>query len=132
VNFSEAPEFQKNNQRLTALLREKSSAAINQAPRFEGDENVVGAGSDYDRFLGTFFPFFRAFESPIAIACFRLLTFPPLPPRPLFAVPRLYRCISLLTSRPAPREYLRFLFAIAFSPVSSTTRNGNHLQPRSV
>jgi hypothetical protein len=43
----------------------------------------------HDFFLGTFSPFFRAFESPIAIACFRLLTLPPFPPRPLFAVPRL-------------------------------------------
>ena len=31
--------------------------------------------------LGTFFPCFRASERPIAIACFRLLTAPPLPPR---------------------------------------------------
>src|ERR1700733_14091339 len=38
----------------------------------------------HDFFLGTFLPFFRAFESPIAIACFRLLTLPPFPPRPLF------------------------------------------------
>jgi hypothetical protein len=29
------------------------------------------------RFLGTFAPFFRASESPIAIACFRLFTLPP-------------------------------------------------------
>jgi len=43
----------------------------------------------HDFFLGTFLPFFRAFESPIAIAWFRLLTLPPFPPRPLFAVPRL-------------------------------------------
>jgi hypothetical protein len=40
-------------------------------------------------FRGTFFPFLRALESPIAIACFLLLTRPPLPPRPLLAVPRL-------------------------------------------
>ena len=36
-------------------------------------------------FRGTLAPFFRAFDSPIAIACFRLLAFPPLP---LFCVPR--------------------------------------------
>jgi hypothetical protein len=38
------------------------------------------------RFFGTFLPFLRAFESAIAIACFRFLTRPPLP---LFALPRL-------------------------------------------
>ena len=65
------------------------------------------------RFFGTFFPF----ERPMAITCLRLLTFPPLPPRPLFAVPFLKRRISLLTSLPELREYLRFLaafFAVAF------------------
>jgi hypothetical protein len=46
----------------------------------------------------------------MAIACLRLLTLPPFPPRPLLAVPRLYRCISLLTSLLALREYLRFFF----------------------
>jgi hypothetical protein len=44
------------------------------------------------------------------MACFRLFTLPPFPPRPLFAVPRLYRRISLSTSRLALGEYLRFLF----------------------
>jgi|SRR6266853_3712213 hypothetical protein len=38
---------------------------------------------------GTFFPFLRAFERPMAIACSRLLTGPPRPPGPLSAVPRL-------------------------------------------
>jgi hypothetical protein len=36
--------------------------------------------------LGTFLPFLRAFDRPIAMACLRLLTFPLLPLR---AVPRL-------------------------------------------
>jgi hypothetical protein len=41
----------------------------------------------YDAFFfGTFLPFLRALDRPIAIACFRLLTRPPLP---LFALPRL-------------------------------------------
>jgi hypothetical protein len=44
----------------------------------------------YEAFLrGTFLPSLRAFERPMAIACSRLLTLPPLPPGPLFAVPRL-------------------------------------------
>src|SRR6478672_7537611 len=44
---------------------------------------------DYLFFLGTFLPFLRALERPMAMACLRLLTLPPLPPGPLFAVPRL-------------------------------------------
>ena len=40
------------------------------------------------RFAGTFLPFLRALDSPIATACLRLFTLPPLPPRPLLAVPR--------------------------------------------
>src|SRR5262245_18978427 len=62
----------------------------------------------HDFFFGTFFPFLRALDRPMAIACLRLFTFPPFPPRPLLAVPRLYRRISLSTSRPALREYRRF------------------------
>jgi hypothetical protein len=70
----------------------------------------------YDaRFFGTFLPFLRAFDRPMAMACFRFFTLPPLPPRPLLAVPRLYLCISLLTSLPALLEYLRRLWAMLFS-----------------
>jgi len=50
---------------------------------------MVPVGSEilYEAFFfGTFFPFLRALERAIAIACFRLLTRPPLP---LFALPRL-------------------------------------------
>src|SRR4051812_42211684 len=61
-------------------------------------------------FLGTFFPFLRALERPMAMACLRLFTLPPFPPLPLFAFPRLARCISRFTSVPAPREYFRFRF----------------------
>ncbi len=42
---------------------------------------------ELDRFFGTFLPFLRASDSPMAIACLRLLTLPPLPPRPLLSVP---------------------------------------------
>src|SRR5882672_6874065 len=62
-------------------------------------------------FFGTFFPSFRASESPIAIACLRLLTF--LPERPLFKVPALRFFIARLTLAAAPLEYFR---AIGFSP----------------
>jgi hypothetical protein len=59
------------------------------------------------RFRGTFAPFFRASESPIAIACLRLFTFPPLPPRPLLSVPFLRRRIALSTRLLAALPYFR-------------------------
>jgi len=77
----------------------------------------VPGGIQADLFLGTFLPCLRAFDKPMAIACLRLLTLPAFPPRPLRAVPRLYRRISDSTSRLAPREYFRFRFAIAFSKI---------------
>src|SRR5258706_10584211 len=46
---------------------------------------------------GTFAPFLRASESPIAIACFRLVTLPPLPLLPLLSVPFFLRRIALST-----------------------------------
>src|SRR6516225_4362057 len=69
------------------------------------------AGAQDSRLRGTFLPFLRALESAIAIACLRLFTFPPLPPLPLLAFPRLSRCISRRNSSPEPFEYflLRFL-----------------------
>jgi hypothetical protein len=60
-----------------------------------------------ERFRGTFAPERRACESPMAIACFLLLTF--LPERPLFSVPRLRSCIARLTLLWAFRPYLRRL-----------------------
>jgi hypothetical protein len=58
-----------------------------------------------DFFAGTFFPFWRASERPIAIACLRLVTFLPL--RPLLSVPRLRLCIAPSTSLEALGEYFR-------------------------
>src|ERR1700680_2479391 len=84
-----------------------------------GDGRFAGKNRRYqDAFLrGTFLPSLRAFERPMAMACFRLFTLPPLPPGPLFAVPRLKRCISFFTSTPALGAYLRFavLAMIRFS-----------------
>src|SRR5882724_11480503 len=57
------------------------------------------------RLRGTFLPFLRASDSPIAIACLRLLTLPPLPPFPLLKVPRFRRRIAPSTSLLAPRLY---------------------------
>jgi hypothetical protein len=70
---------------------------------------------------GTFAPFSLASESPIAIACLRLFTVPPLPPRPLLGVPFFRRRIALSTRFDAAFPYLRppdrleelFRFAVA-------------------
>jgi hypothetical protein len=62
-------------------------------------------------FFGTFLPLARASESPIAIACLRLLTLRP--DRPLFNVPALRFFIARLTSPDAFLEYFR---AIGISP----------------
>jgi len=58
-------------------------------------------------FLGTLAPFFRASESPMAIACLRLFTLPPLPPLPERKVPLFFRRIALATLLPAPLLYFR-------------------------
>jgi hypothetical protein len=57
------------------------------------------------RLRGTFFPFARASESPIAIACFRLLTFFPEPPER--SVPFFRFLIARSTSFDAPLLYFR-------------------------
>ena len=57
---------------------------------------------------GTFAPFFRAFERPMAMACFRLVAFADLP---LFCVPSLVLWTAFFTSFFAAEPY----FAIAFS-----------------
>ena len=64
-----------------------------------------GANPPYDLRFGTFRPFLRASERPIAIACLRLVTFFPL--RPLRSVPRLRLRIARATSLEALREYRR-------------------------
>src|SRR2546430_1993691 len=69
---------------------------------------------------GTRLPSRRASESPIAIACLRLFTFPPLPPLPLFNVPRLNLCISRSTSFEAPDEYF---LAISSPPFNRLSRS---------
>jgi hypothetical protein len=66
------------------------------------------------RLRGTFAPFFRASLKPIAIACLRLLTVPPLPPGPLFNVPFFRRRIADLTFFDADFPY----FAMCHSNVA--------------
>jgi hypothetical protein len=75
------------------------------------------------RLLGTLAPFSRASESPMAIACLRLLTAPPLPPLPRFSVPLLRRRIVLSTLLPAAFPYLRpplFFVAIPCTPIEGS------------
>jgi hypothetical protein len=59
--------------------------------------------------FGTLAPFSRASLSPIAMACLRLVTFPPEPDR---SVPRFRRRIALSTLVDAFLEYRLRLFAI--------------------
>ena len=74
---------------------------------------------DFDLRFGTFLPFLRASDRPIAIACLRLVTFFPL--RPLRNVPRLRLRIARATSLEALREYRRaivlfpWVYAACFS-----------------
>jgi hypothetical protein len=56
---------------------------------------------------GTFAPFFRASDRPMAIACLRLFTLPPRPDFPRRRVPRLRRRIALSTLLFAPLPYFR-------------------------
>jgi len=61
-------------------------------------------GERPERDGGTLPPAFRASESPIAIACFRLLTV--LPERPDFSFPRFISCRARSTFREAFFPYL--------------------------
>jgi len=83
-------------------------AEVPPVPRPSGRGSAVLAiafvSSDYLAFFyGTFLPFSRASDRPMAIACFRLLTVLPL--RPLFNVPLLRLCSALFTSSDADFEY---------------------------
>src|SRR4051812_37223154 len=64
---------------------------------------------ELDFFEGTFCPFLRASESPMAIACLRLFTLPPLPALPERSVPLFLRRIALATVLLAPLPYRRLL-----------------------
>ena len=56
-------------------------------------------------FLGTLSPLSRASESPIAIACLRLVTF--FPERPLFSLPSFISCMASSTFSEEPLAYFR-------------------------
>ena len=70
---------------------------------------------------GTRAPFLRASLRPMAMACFRLVTFLPL--RPLLSVPRLRRRIADRTVLLAPRLY--FLAMIVVLPANSVAASVN-------
>ncbi len=59
---------------------------------------------DEDFLRGTFPPAARASDNPIAMACFRFVTF--LPERPLFKLPRFRSCIAFSTFCDAFLPYL--------------------------
>ena len=74
-----------------------------------------------DAFLGTFAPFLRASDNPMAIACFLLLTTPPFPPLPDRNVPRFRRRIALLTVLLAARPYLAMIASDLIKMPRTTT-----------
>jgi hypothetical protein len=65
-------------------------------------------------FLGTLAPFSRASDNPMAIACSRLFTFPPLPPGPERREPFFFLLIALSTDLEAPFEYLGICFNLGY------------------
>ena len=70
-------------------------------------------------FLGTFFPALRAWDRPIAIACFLLFTFLPLP---LLSVSFLRSCIALPTLLDAAFAYFLAAMTVAFRWLRITQR----------
>jgi hypothetical protein len=94
----------------------KPNQAVTQRDR---DEDRRDRFRDEDeRLCGTFAPDRRASDRPIAIACFRLVTF--FPERPLRSVPRLRSCIARLTLPPALLPY--FAMSVSLSDCSACAR----------
>ena len=60
----------------------------------------------------------------MAMACFRLFTLPPFPPRPDFSVPLFLRCMALFTLLLAALPYLaiRFLPSVSRRVLDIETR----------
>jgi hypothetical protein len=85
-------------------------------PRISNLSNSHSSFSYLLFFRGTLAPARLASDSPIAIACLRLVTF--FPERPLFKVPRLRSCIALLTFCAAFFPYL----AMVIPPLVSDFR----------
>ena len=86
------------------MFSERRSQIV--ASPFSFNARICDALSDRPLFfLGTLAPFSRASERPIAIACLRLFTVPPLPPLPDLSVPFFFLCMALFTDLPAALPY---------------------------
>lgn len=86
---------------------------------------------DFFRARGTLAPFFRASDSPMAMACSRLLTLPPRPDCPRRRLPFLRRRMALSTLLLAPLLYLRRLFFrddAFLAAIGASERKGWRLQ----
>src|ERR1700761_5873647 len=68
-----------------------------------------GLAPQLDFFFGTFAPFLRASDRPMAIACSLLLTVPPFPPLADFRLPFFSRCTADLTLFDAAFPYFAML-----------------------
>ena len=81
--------------------------AARSFPRVILQSGIERRDSHQDLFSGTLAPFSRASERPMAIACLRLFTLPPLPPRPDRSVPCLRLCMARSTLSLAFEPYFR-------------------------
>ena len=79
-------------------------------------------------FLGTLAPFLRASDRPMAMACLRLVTTPPLPPFPERSLPRFSLCIAFLTLSLAALPY--FAMSPPEACFSEFTAKGSSCDPR--
>ena len=86
-----------------------ASLAMTVSYRFDFFAAFFEAFRFFDAFFGTFLPLALASDSPIAIACLRLVTF--LPERPLRNVPRLRSRMTFSTFFDAFLLYFRAMSA---------------------
>jgi hypothetical protein len=93
--------------RLTGVSSIGGRNKVSNENRFGVERLATNFYADF--FFGTFLPFERALESPIATACFLLFTVLPL--LPLLSVPALRRSMARLTSRDADFAYLGMAFS---------------------
>jgi len=93
------------------LLMEPSRSCLVRGLQLCRSRSFIARGFSHF-FFGTFAPFFRASESPIAIACLRLVTLPPFPPLPERSVPLFSRCIALSTLLLAALPYFAIIASV--------------------
>jgi len=96
---------------------------VGTAPSLQSSTALARAVHDAFR-RGTFAPFLRASESPIAMACLRLFTLPPLPALPDRKVPFFRRRMALATVFLDAAPYLRrdelFFLGAMVPPLKAT------------